>query len=206
MASSQAQICNIALGRVGCQQFINSLDDVSAEAWTCKNFYDTVLDRVLQDFPWPFARKIVNLQDVGSPIAPWAYRYRYPNDCLQMKRVFPDGGTPRFGVASKSLGVPCQVINDDASDAQAILCDYPSVLIEYTAKVTNLSLYSPSFVNAFAWAMASEIATPLSADPKYAQAANATYQRVLAEAGALACSENQQDEEGECDLSAARNA
>ena len=204
--ASQIQICNLAIGRAGSQFFINSLQDPTSEARVCAAIYDTVLERVLQDFPWPFARIISALQDVGSPVAPWLYRYRYPNDCLQVKRVFPSGGVQMYGVPSKTIGTAYQVVNDTGSDAKAILSDIPSALVEYTAKVTNTALFSPAFVNAFAWAIVAEIATPLSADAKYAQAAATTYKGVLAEAAALASNENQQDPEGDCDLDAARNA
>jgi len=204
---SPAQICNIALGRVGCQFFINSIDppDVSQEARVCAMVYNYVLEKALQDFPWPFANKVVLLQDIGSPLAPWGYRYRYPGDCLTLKRVFPDGGVPVYGVASKTAGVPYRTVSDDTSDARSILCDYSQVYADYTARVTNPNLFPPAFVNLLAWGIAAEIATPLSADPKYAQSAAATYKNVLAEAGALSANENQQDPEGDCDLDAARN-
>lgn len=184
MATSEVQICNMALGRIGCSQFISSLDDASNEARVCNQVYTFVLERVLQDFPWPFATKYATLADIGTPVSPWGFRYRYPSDCLQIHRVLFE---------SKTEGVPYAVINDDASDAKAILCDYETAVIEYTANVTKVSLFPPSFSNALAWAIASEIAAPLSADPKYAQAANNTYSRTLAEAGALAYGESKQD-------------
>ena len=196
MATSEVQICNMALGRIGCSQFINSLDDLSNEARVCKSVYLFTLERVLQDFPWPFATKYAQLQDIGTPVVPWGYRYRYPSDCLQIHRVLFE---------SKVSGVPYAVINDDANDAKAILCDYETAVVEYTANITKVSLFSPAFANLFAWAISSEIATPLSADPKYAQAANATYARILAEAGALAYGESQQDTLPDGELLAARN-
>jgi hypothetical protein len=196
--TSDVQICNIALGRVGCQQFINSLDDPTTEAAICKKIYGFTLERVLQDFPWQFATRYVDLQDVGSPVSPWGYRYRYPNDCLQARRIVPPG----CGYTQ----VPFCVIADSESNGKAILCDQEAAVLEYTAHITLTGLFSPAFSNALAWAIAAEIATPLSADPKYAQVANQTYVHTLAEAGALSFGESQQAPLPDGELIAARNA
>jgi len=212
MAVSDVQICNIALSRAACQQFINSLDDPTAEARVCKMVYLFTLERVLQDFPWAFARTYAELQDIGIPVKPWAYRYRYPGDCLQAHRVIPGDGVIVGGQSfagalyngalangqssyylSKTAGIPYQVIGDVDSDSKAILCDFPGAVIEYTARITKVGLFPPAFANILAWAITAEIVTPLSQDLKYAQAANQSYQRALAEAGALAFGEGQDD-------------
>lgn len=203
---SDVQICNIALGRIGVQQFINSIDDPSSEAIVASMVYDFTLERVLQDFPWPFATRHEVLQDIGSPVSPWAYRYRYPGDCLQVRRIYPAGGTYTDGTVSRNTGIPYSVISDYDNDARAILCDYEAPMIEYTAKIIKPGLFTPAFANAFAWALASEMATPLSADAKFAQAANQAYARVLAEAGTLAFGESQQEPLPDGELLAARNA
>lgn len=223
MATSDVQICNLALGRAGCQQFIDSLDDLSTEAMYLKRIYDLTLERVLQDFPWQFAKKYAPLSDIGTPVSPWAYRYRYPSDCLQLHRVYPQGGSivsgqvsiaPVYGQAidnaysqgylSKSAGVPFDT-SIDTPHGRAVHCDFPSAYAEYTVRVTNVALYTPAFVNTFAWALASEIFTPLSADPKYAQTAQQAYAKSLAEAGALSFGESQQDRLPDGELLAARN-
>lgn len=193
MAVSQILMANMAIGNVGSQQFINSLDDRSSEARVCKQFFDITLDIVLQDFPWTFATKIVPLADIGSPVAPWLYRFMYPNDCLKLRRIFPAGGTIYLGQVSKNKGIPHQVIADDVAMVKAILCDAQYAQIEYTFRNTMTGMYSPAFAAAFAMKLATYICTPLSADPKYALQAAQSYKQMLLEAAALDRMENQED-------------
>ena len=218
--TSDVQICNIALSRIGCQQFLNSLDDPSAEANVCRMVYPFTLERVLQDFPWPFATRYAALQDIGSPVPPWGYRYRYPLDCIQARRVLSQssvssssplqefaGGTAALQATYPAWleSNPFVVIADDANNARAILCDLAAPMLEYTARITSVGMFPPAFSNALAWAIAAEIATPLSADVKYAQVANQTYGHALAEAGSMAFGESCQSSLPDGELLSARN-
>lgn len=203
--ASHVLMANTAIGMVGSSQFINSLDDRSKEARVCKQFFDLALDLVLQDFPWTFATKIVPLADVGSPAAPWGYRYQYPNDCLKLRRVFPAGGAYYLGTLSKNKGIPHKVISDAAGQLKGILCDAESAWAEYTFRNTLPGMYSPAFIAAFGMKLATFICTPLSADLKYANLADQNYKKLLLEAAALDQSENQEDvSNDDGDLNASR--
>jgi hypothetical protein len=191
--ASQILMANMAIGNVGSQQFINSFEDRSSEARVCKQFFDIALDLVLQDFPWTFATKIIPLADLGTPVDPWLYRYQYPNDCLKLRRVFPQGGTIYLGQVSKNKGIPHRVIADDVAKVKAILCDAQGAYAEYTFRNVMTGMYSAAFVAAFGLKLATYICTPLSADLKYATLADQNYKKLLLEAAALDQSENQED-------------
>jgi len=88
---SEVMICNMALARCGVTLFIESVGEASQQASVCNLFYAPVRDRVLQAWPWQFARTYVRLQELGSPPSCWHYRYHYPADCLKVRRLVRAG-------------------------------------------------------------------------------------------------------------------
>lgn len=181
------ELCNIALGRLGISIFIANLEtEQSNEARVCRIFYDTVRDRVLEDFPWSFAKRTRDLQDIGTPPASWAYRYRYPNDCLFARSV------QVAGAGAPLKPIPFEKVEDESAGGLAICTDaFPAELV-YTARITNAALYTAQFVNALAWALAVDIAAPLSAAPNMAEKAASAYAAALLKAGAIDLNEGQE--------------
>lgn len=55
--ASVVQICNMALTRIGQNQFIDSIDEQSKAAELCALHYEQCRDQVLQDFPGPLLRR-----------------------------------------------------------------------------------------------------------------------------------------------------
>ena len=84
---SDVEICNIALSRVAHSQPIASLTEKSKAAELCRMFYGPMRELVLRAFPWPFAESLVALADIGTPAPGWAYRYRYPSECLKVRNI-----------------------------------------------------------------------------------------------------------------------
>lgn len=182
MAQSQVQICNLALMRVGVSLTISSLDEGSAESRVLSAAYTPTLERVLTDKPWPFATRFANLEDVGSPPTGWAYRYRYPNDCIGLRRLM-------LSVDDLRTDYPYQIVEDAEANALAICTNLEVPIAEYTARITQTSLFTPQFVNALAWALAAEIAIPLSANIKLGVSAGEQYSMALDDAFAGAMNE-----------------
>lgn len=189
MARSEVQLCNLALGRVGISQEIASLSERSNEAVQCNRFYESTRDRVLSEAPWRFCTRRRTLADVGTPPDGWAYRYRYPNDCLFARKIVdPANRSP-----ASDQRIPFSIYEDVDSAALAIVTDEANAVLEYTFKVTNTMLYSPLFDSALAWALAAEIAGPLKADVKYIQNAEQHYQYQIAQAIAQSFNEGRDD-------------
>ena len=61
--ATQVNICNLALRRMGAQE-ITTIDDGSKNADHCSAFWDYVLDEVLDDYAWNFAKKTRSLDYV----------------------------------------------------------------------------------------------------------------------------------------------
>jgi hypothetical protein len=172
-------ICNMALGRIGISQFIANLEtEQSNEARVCRVFFEATRDRVLQAMPWGFARRSAELQDIGTPPAGWLYRYRYPNDCLFARKVIETGAT------EDSTGQAFAIAEDETSGGLALCSNtYPASLI-YTARIITTTLFPQMFCDALAWALAAEIAAPLSATPRMAESASQAYTTTLMQAAA----------------------
>lgn len=81
----------------------------------------------------------------------------------------------------------------DAADTRIILTDQDQAVAEYTARVTNPTLYTGKFTSVFAWALAAEIALPLAKTVEYSRNAAAMYEKELNEEIAKQMNEEKQD-------------
>lgn len=197
--ASTADICNLALARILHSETIASLDtERSQTANILRIFYPMVLEQVLREFPWKFARRRVALADTGAPPSNWAFSYAYPTGCAQvLALVLPGMRVPRrdmqpaFEVASDGAR---RVIYTDQQEAEAV----------YTELVSDPSRFDALFVSFFAWRLAAEVAAPLSAKVELAK--NASNQAVMAKslAGSVDLSEEWMGAEPECEFLAAR--
>lgn len=184
MATSQVEICNLALARIGISQFISSLSEQSTEANVMALVFTPTVNRLLSEMPWNFATRIVELQDIGTPPGGWLYRFQYPNDCLVLRSIYDEQPDP----VNKE---PFRVIEDVTNGGLAICANIQSPTAEYTGRITNVNLFSQQFINALTWALASEAAIPLSANATLAKSASVAYQTVLHEAFATCMNEQQ---------------
>ncbi len=82
--SSDVDICNLALQRLGVGEPISSLTDGSVEASECNRVYDHARDSELRAYRWNFARARVSLAaDTTAPIFGFLYQYTLPADWLR---------------------------------------------------------------------------------------------------------------------------
>lgn len=149
--ASKTEICNQAISHLAIGKEIGNVEtEKSQEAAACRRFYDTTLDEILRDYPWPFATKMVTLALVqDTPNQEWRHSYRYPPDCLMLRRVLSGRRTD----VSESR-VPTKVAKDEAG--LLIYCDQDAAQIEYTARVLDPLRYPPDFVSAFALLLAAK--------------------------------------------------
>ena len=189
--ASVTDICNMALMRCGSSAAISSLTEKSQEANLCNAFYAQCRDYVLRDFPWGFAQRQVALSELAATAgeangfpAGWGYKYGYPTDCLMVHAIYPGTRNPRV-----DQRVPYQIMSDGA--ATAIYTDQESAELVYTAKVTDTTLFEPMFISALVFLLASEIALPLTVNPRILEQLRAGYQQAVREAAARNMNESQ---------------
>ena len=189
--ATQVDVCNWALARIAVTRTISALDETSQEASTCSLWLDQIIDLVLRDHPWPFARRDVVLALVEEqPTPEWLFSYRMPADCLRVRRII-DGKRPNLPT------YPMQIAGDDAGSL--IYCDAEDAALSYTARVTDASRWPPDFADALAWRLAAEIAGPLAQSAAIADRAMRGYYAAVSKALSTALSEEQPDQPAEAE-------
>lgn len=189
--SSTTQIANMALSHLGIGKEISNLDsERSNEALTCRRFYDNARDKTLEDFNWPFACKFETLALVGSdPTTEWKYSYRYPTDCLKVRRI-PSG----IRNDNRQSRVPFKIVQDDAG--HLIYTDMVNAQIEFTAVSNDPEQYPANFVLAFSYLLASLIAPRITGGDNFqvGEKADAKYKALIVFAMATNINEEQEEE------------
>lgn len=194
--ASPVQVCNRALSRIGIDQLIEDLTDPTTRARACLQHYDDCRIEMLQDFPWGFAQKVVQLAKVAGVTVPgWRYAYRYPTDCLRAQQVTDKaGGRGATGNIFRDIWsydlpgemlvrVPFSIMADPLTDGTRILVtDLEMAHLWYTADVGDINQFPPLARSALSWKIASEIALVLRADTRLQQNAVQQYAWVVSQA------------------------
>lgn len=184
-------ICNLALTWLG-KNTINSVEyerGNSAEAQRCKLAFDPTKESVLRDHPWNFATRIEALALVSGQTVPgWNYVYIYPKNCLFHRKVF------NIATVNFTQKQPYRVIGSNTSSNCLVLCNLEQAYMEYTANVQDPTLFDASFVDAFVWKLAAQLALPLVGDANLGTKMMNTYQIVLKQAKINNASEGYQEQ------------
>lgn len=200
MASS-TEICNLALSHLNIGKEIAALStEQSQEASACRRFYEHALDATLRDFAWPFATTIATVGLIESdPNDEWAYSYRYPTDCVKIRRVL--SGTRDDNRQTRSQ-------YKIARDASGLLfySDQENAEIEYTIREEDPEKYPSDFVLAFSYRLAAYIAPRLTKGDPFKLGAQALqmYRLEMSAAQANAVNEEQRAEEPDAEIIRAR--
>lgn len=165
MASiSKTRIANMALSHVGAENDIESLSEVSVEAAAVELWYDYSLQQTLEAFDWSFARKRIVLTLHGDTISTtaneplagvWGFRYKYPNDCVVVRKIQHPNAPP-------DDAIPFEIELSLKGDEKTILTNAENAVAVYTFFQEAVHLFSPGFVLAFSFAIATNIAFTLT--------------------------------------------
>lgn len=207
---AEAGVCNQALSRAGSTQSITSLNpsDTSVEADQCRIWYPATRDSMLADYPYPWAEAYLNLAQVAGPEidgnvadAQWARSYRYPPDCLKIRRLVATqtsvtaavpqttGLSSAYTLANEPWkrpeGQPYPISYGIGHDVtgRLILTDFwgngYGLTAVYTAKVEDPTQFSPDFADALAWRLAADLAMSLGYSDSRRQYAERMYRDVV---------------------------
>lgn len=188
--ASPLDVYNMALAFLDTSQTVQSINDKSEAAGACNRFYDWARRKTLERCFWDFATKGPALALVvdqatlatNAVVYPgWRYVYAKPTDCLRFLAVTTQYGLrtnpfrsfwwaadrPFIGwgpyrppyvqaIDQVNLAQPNQSIN--------LLTDQSNAYGVYVTDVTNVGLWSQSFMEAVAWQLAVPIAGPVSAN------------------------------------------
>jgi len=208
MATSEADICNKALAKIGIRgAFVADMrNDDSEEAEVCAVLYDDLRDACLAAFPWPFATLRRVLARIDAAVEPardgWAFVYAMPTGCLQPRKMWPAGQGERS--LRSDQRIPFAIEKALAGDDQVILCDLETPVLFYTARVEDVTKFTPLFVDAFAYLLGAEIAPSLTSKASIEQSARQRYFLKISEAQAASLNSQQEDVAPEPEALAAR--
>ena len=147
--ASEAELCNVALQRLGDARRITSFSDGSPEAEACRIIYPTIRNRVLRGHTWNFlTRRVLLAEDAEEPISEFENAFILPNDFIRIRQVqtTEDGN---FGDRYRLEG-------------RRILTDYDEVWLVYQSLITDVTLYPPDLYDALAYLVAADLAIDIN--------------------------------------------
>lgn len=146
--SSQVEICNLALAKLGHMPFIANIGENSKAANLFSVFWEPVRDSLLREYLWKFARQRVTLAPlVDAPVFDGGNYFQLPSDSL---RVVAPSESYRYGYGRWFV------------EGDKIVADTNALSIVYIKRVEDTALFDPCFVQALAAKLAYECAMPLA--------------------------------------------
>ena len=154
--ASEVDICNLALARLGDNATVASIDppEGSAQAEHCARFYAVARDSLLEMHAWKFATRRVLLAKLTVESWDWAFAYAEPTGALKLLGVLS-------ATASNDDETQPYEAESAANGAAIILTNQEDASLRFVARVTDTIKFSPLFVDALAWLLASYLAGPV---------------------------------------------
>lgn len=167
--ATQLDICNIALSNIGCLP-IQSLTDSSESSRLLLLNWERCLESVLREFPWSFATQVKYLNLTPDEPPDYRFAYYYPTDCLKIQMVGEYVKHPaRYEVRSNGVN---KIIVTNAENA----------LAKYTTKISDCTVFDPSFTEALTYKLAYEINNSKTGNAQQTQEMASRYQETLQKA------------------------
>ncbi len=193
-------ISNTALDLIGHAKRITAIapPDGSAEAAVCAEHYTDCVNELLDSHDWNFAtvkRALVAVDESDDPA--WDYCYEMPAGLLRVISIIPEDATDNHYTATAAVPVDYE-IHADSDDVVRIYTDLEDAWIRFVKYVTNPGLFSPTFLEALQWKLASRIAGPIIKGTEgAAERDRCTGQYMMAMAKATTRDARQQRREGQ---------
>jgi len=176
--ASETDICNLALSNIGDTATVVSISPPSGsvQAVHCARFYPIARNSMLEMHTWGFATKRVSLALLSeTPPSPWQYVYATPGDALNLMSILDPAATDDYsagliqygsyqGPPGAMVGVytPQPFAEEvDASGTDVIYTNQQNAILRYSALVTDTTQFSPLFITALGYLLASMLAGPI---------------------------------------------
>lgn len=166
--TSSTEIANMALRhlKVTGVSAIDPPDTGSKNAAACAFWYDQARRAVLEDHPWNFATKRSEIAaDATAPTFEYTTRYELPSDFIRVGRIGEDWDDPE---------------TDYEIEGGYILCDVDTPLqFVYVYNLETVSRFSPKFIEALAFKLATLMAYELTGNATLVEAMAQQYEATL---------------------------
>lgn len=156
---SQLEIVNLALGHLK-QRKISSMTEVSVQAQAVNRCYETARRETLRGHDWSFATCVKTLALLANytPTSNWLYAYQYPANAVAVWHVYDDT------TVNKTAGDDFRELYDDVNNQKVLVCNIADAIVEYTFDLSDTTLFDSTFVTAFAYRLAADMAPGLTGD------------------------------------------
>ena len=154
-------IANMALAHLGAGKIAN-LTDNNEKSRVINLYYDNAVQTVLRAFPWGFARTMAKLALSVETMPGATYMYAYPNNCLNVRRIFTEG----MGYDS-DLKLQYSIFTSNG--VRYIGCEQPDAYLDYTAFVDIPDTYDSTFCEALSYKLAALCSPALTSNAQKSQ-------------------------------------
>lgn len=181
--ATEVDICNLALSKLGDEANLHSIDppDGSTQADHCARWYPIARDKALQCFPWSFATRRVEPAKLMESTADGLNAFDLPAKCLRVLSVqdkcFVETGFDHPWIRDRFPGMEWRT--ETLKNRSVIACRSESIIVRYIWQQTDTSTFSPLFVDALVYLLASDLAGPLHTGSTGMQLSSQMYQGYL---------------------------
>jgi hypothetical protein len=172
--SSDTEVVNSALIKIGAKTLTDLDTDSSREAVVARRSYPVQLDALLRRARWNFAKERVSLAPDGTaPTFGYENRFRLPADLISVIGLY-DPNEPLQNYTGTTA--PWSI------EGRYLLTTDAEAKVMYIKRVTNMAEWDPLFGEALAWLLAKDLAFYLTTGSKYANLAFAAFKNAMIDA------------------------
>lgn len=163
--ATDIDICNMALGKLGDEANLHSIDppEGSTQADHCARWFPIARDKALASFPWSFATRHVEIAKLSEQTADGYNAFDLPAKCLRVLEVWDkadvDLGIERSWVRSRRPALEWHT--ETLKNRSVIACRADSIVVCYIWQQKDTSTFTPLFVDALVYLLASDLAGPM---------------------------------------------
>ena len=127
------------------------------EAVTCARHFAYVRDKLLQLYPWVFARKTAALAQLSAALPGWRFAYALPADCLKLLALVEackeNSQLHQYHRHHRHKGL---ILTHWEQIGRTVCCNHRQVHARYTAQVTDTNQWDAAFTDVFCSSLAAE--------------------------------------------------
>lgn len=172
--TSKVAIVNLALGHLKVDPVVSiePPDPDSKEATAGAKWYDQARRHVLEDHPWKFAQKRIQLlAESTAPLFEYSTKYQLPPDYIRLNRLGESWYDPE---------------GDYEIEGDYFLCNIASPLnVVYGWDLKDVTKFSPKFITALSYALAAFMAYEITGNASLVDSMWDKYTKMFSTAAAV---------------------